>query len=140
MPDVVHDLREAATGAFSRTPVVFAYLFGSHATGRTYPWSDVDIAVMMGPDWDGEVVETMLDLAGRIEAAARVGNVDVLILNRAPLRLQGRVLREGKKVYSCDEPARVAWASRTFREWADFEYHAAEIDRAYLKAIAEGRR
>jgi uncharacterized protein len=139
MTQLLDKLREATATAFGDTPVIFAYLFGSQATGRTHRWSDVDIAVCMEPEWNGDRLETMLDLAGRLEDSARVGKVEVLVLNGAPLRLQGRVIREGKIIYSRDEPGRVAWESRTFREFVDFEYHGRQMDLEYLRAISEGK-
>jgi uncharacterized protein len=139
MPQLLDQLREATPTAFGDTPVIFAYLFGSQATGRTHRWSDVDIAVCMEPGWDRDRLEAMLDLARRLEDSARVGNVEVLVLNGAPLRLQGRVIREGKVIYSRNEPGRVAWESRTFREFVDFEYHGRQMDLEHLRVIAEGK-
>src|SRR5919106_662417 len=42
---VFRRLREAASQAFEGEPVIFAYLFGSQATGKTHARSDVDVAV-----------------------------------------------------------------------------------------------
>jgi predicted nucleotidyltransferase len=42
-------LREAAELVFDQSPVCFAYLFGSAATGRDRPDSDIDVAVYLDP-------------------------------------------------------------------------------------------
>ena len=137
--DVVERLRDGAAGVFEGTPVAFAYLFGSHATGRPHPRSDVDVAV-----WVDEVpAERFLDLSLRLavalERACGVGPIEALVvLNEAPITLAGRILAERQVIYSRDEPARVRFESRTFRMFCDFERHADPLRRLRLAAIAQG--
>ncbi len=134
-------LRRAAAEAFDDTPVVFAYVFGSVAEGRSRPNSDLDIAVYLAPPFDPDrTLDHTLDLGGRFATASGIGDVDLLILNAAPLRLQGRVLRQRIVIYSRDEPARVRYESLTFRVSGDFEIHAAALDQELLRATAKGRR
>jgi uncharacterized protein len=71
---------------------------------------------------------------------ARVGNVEVLILNDAPLPIRGRVIRDGKVLYSRDDAARVLYQSKTLREFFDFEIHSRPLDEKFLRDIAAGRR
>lgn len=70
-----------------------------------------------------------------LRAAARV-----TVLDGAPVRFLGRVLRDRVVVYSKDEPARVEFASRVGRMADDVEVWAAPMDRELLAAIAAGRR
>ncbi|HWB71136.1 MAG TPA: nucleotidyltransferase domain-containing protein [Egibacteraceae bacterium] len=141
MDPVVQQLRDAAAAALSDAPVRFLYLFGSAATGRARPDSDVDIAVYLDPSLPRErYLDVSLDLAHRLETATRLGPVDVLALNDAPLPLAGRVLRERVVVYSRDEPLRVRFESLKLREFLDFQIHAQPLDLALLRAMAEGRR
>ncbi|HXF57804.1 MAG TPA: nucleotidyltransferase domain-containing protein [Actinomycetota bacterium] len=142
MPEsVLERLRRTALGVFEGTAVVFAYLFGSHATGRARPDSDVDVAVYLDhePDPD-EALRISFDLANRLEAACRLGPVEVVVMNGAPLPLLGRILRERAVLWSRDEPTRVEFESLTFREFQGFDFHARELTRARLRDIAEGRR
>lgn len=140
--DVLERLRTGAPRAFAGTPVRFAYLYGSQATGTARPDSDVDVAVLLDDAVPPEQRLTVaLGLADALERETGVRPLDaVLVLNDARLRLRGRVVQEGKVVYSRDEPARVAYESRTFREYADFEPSARELDAELLRAIAKGRR
>jgi predicted nucleotidyltransferase len=134
-------LREAAERAFRATPVLFAYLFGSQVTGRTHAWSDVDAAVYLeSTDGEHPSLDLTLDLIGRFEMAARLGNVDLVVLNAAPLRLVGRIIQQRMVLYSRDEPARVRFESLKLREFFDFEIHAQELDRKFLEDFAQGRR
>lgn len=140
MSDVYEQLKDAAPTVLEGTAVVFAYLFGSHATGRDRDYSDVDIAVYL----DSTVVsdsylDASLDLARRLESSG-VGNIQVLVLNDAPLRIRGSATRERKLIYSRDEPARVRFESETLREFFDFEIHARPLAEKFLQDTAEGRR
>jgi hypothetical protein len=134
-------LRVAAKRAFKDSSVVFAYLFGSTATGRARPGSDLDIAVHVDSTIASErYLDLSLELAGRLSTELGVGNVDVLVLNEAPLPVLGRAIQQRVVIYSRDEPSRVRFESRAFREFFDFQIHARPLDEKLLRDMAEGRR
>lgn len=140
-PELRTRLRTAAVEAFSSSGVAFAYLFGSMAEGRAGARSDCDIAVYLESiPCPAETLDLTLALGNRFAAASCIRNVDLVILNVAPLRLRGRIIRQRVVLYSRDELARVAYESLTMREWTDFEMHAQRLDRAFLQAVADGRR
>lgn len=130
-------LRAGAMAAFEGTPVRFGYLFGSQARGDAGARSDVDVAVHLG----GSPADlgVRLDLVRRLARATGV-EAEVVVLDEAPLRLVERVLRDGRLVYSADEPARVTYESTMRRVCADFAIHADRLDRALIAATAQGRR
>ena len=109
--------------------VCFAYLFGSVAQGQARPGSDVDIAVLTRPRG------TLLDdarLQDELAAALEGEDVDLLVLDDAPLWLRYRVVA-GEVVFSRDERCRIAFRERTEKEFLDFRpYHDS-----YLKAIRD---
>lgn len=140
--EVLQRLRDRAAEVFDGAPVLFAYLYGSQATGRTHPRSDVDVAVYLD---ESTVPERRLDLslrlAGDLERVCRVTPVEaLLVLNEARIELAGRVLGERVVIYSRDEPTRVRYESLTLRMFHDFEQHARPLRRARLAAIARGAR
>lgn len=132
-------LRQAAREAFSGTSVRFAYLFGSHATGRDGPLSDVDVAVWCEPR-PADPLEERIDLALAFERAAGRGPVDLVLLQDARPALLRRILRERVILWSCDEPLRVRTESLGRRMAHDFAIHSDRLDRELLEAIAQGRR
>lgn len=141
MEDVAALLRARAPGVFDAAPVAFAYLFGSQATGRAGPRSDVDVALYLDPEPPaGRALDVTLDLAGALERAVGVGPVEVVVLQTTPLRLLGRILRERVVVHSRDEPLRVRFESEATRRFLDFDLHARRLDAELLRATAEGRR
>ena len=134
-------LHDSADRAFTGSPVLFAYLFGSVAAGRNRRGSDIDVAVYLEPSVSPDrFLDFRLSLVGRLAAASGLGDIDLLILNEAPLPVLGRAIQERAVFYSRDEPARVRFESRGLREFFDFEIHARPLDRQFLQDIAEGRR
>jgi predicted nucleotidyltransferase len=134
-------LRDAAARAFDEQPVLFAYLFGSAATGQNRPGSDVDVAVYVEDAVAHDrYFDLRLVLPGRLASAARVGEVDVLVLNESPLPVRGRAVRDGIVIYSRDEPTRVRYEGRTLKEFFDYEIHGRPLDEQFLRDTAEGRR
>lgn len=139
--DVLDRLRTAAPEVLAGEPVVVAYLFGSQARGTAQTDSDVDIAVLLRPDAPrASYLDAQLRIAQNFSDATHLGNIEVVVLNDAPLPLRGRVVHDRRVVYCTDEPARVEYESLTFREFVDFQVHAEQMDREILARHAQGRR
>ena len=99
----------------------FAFLFGSRAGGRAHEGSDTDVAAWWGSDPPAPWKLPLPD------------DVDLLVLDAAPLELAGRVAMHGVLLFDDDPAARVAWQADTRviyldelpayrerqREWAD---------------------
>ena len=132
-------LRTAAADVLPDFPVVFAYLYGSRTGDRGRPDSDVDVGIALGQTVD-DPDRIASRVADALTAHSRVGGLEVTVLDGAPIRFLGRVLRSRVVLYSRDEPARVEFESRVGRMADDVEVWAAPLDRELLAAIAEGRR
>ncbi|GBE35784.1 nucleotidyltransferase domain protein [bacterium BMS3Bbin06] len=102
--------------------IASAYLFGSQASGRTGPMSDVDVALLLKkPHPEGrELIHQMDYLGYRLEEIYRK-EVDIVELNRQPLIFRHNVLRTGKLVYDADPPFRVRFEMRVITSFCDFE-------------------
>jgi predicted nucleotidyltransferase len=83
--------------------IICAYLYGSIARGEAHARSDVDVAVLYADDPPPTLEGLGFDLSDTLER--HLGKpVDVVVLNRAPVDLIHRVLRDG--VLLCDnQPA-----------------------------------
>jgi predicted nucleotidyltransferase len=115
--------------------VAFAYLFGSRATERHHAGSDADIAIKVGHPL-GLLEEAAL--ADRLAMVLQVPAVDLVDLDRASLRLKGRILQEGRILFSKDERARVAFEVRTRSEYFDF-LPTLDLHRSrFLRRVAAG--
>jgi predicted nucleotidyltransferase len=137
--ELVDALRVAARAELPSLPVIFAYLYGSQIGRRSRPDSDVDIGIAIDPAC-GDPERVASRVADALIAHAGVGGIEVTVLDGAPVRVLGRVLRHRVVLYSRDEPARVEFESRVGRMADDVEVWAAPMDRELLAAIAAGRR
>ena len=113
-----------------------AYLFGSHARATASARSDIDLGVALGRS---SSLDEVLDLHRRIHAATAL-EVDLVVLDEAPLRLLHRVLLKGVNVYSADEVRRVQFECRARKLAGDFAIHAEWMDREMPAAISRGDR
>ena len=126
-PEIRQVLRDAG--------VVVAWVFGSRATGRATPSSDIDVAVCAE---DGRAMG-LLELS-RLERALDTlleGPADVTDFGTAPLELRARIVTEGRVLCSDDEPLRVRLTVDTQSRWEDLRPALREMDRAYLAAVAD---
>jgi predicted nucleotidyltransferase len=101
----------------SRKDVLFSYLFGSAASGKIHPMSDLDIAVYLEGDPSSEA---RLELLGSLIDAVKMDEIDLVVLNTAPLPLKARIIRS-RRVLSDRAPfVRHAFESATMRAYLDF--------------------
>lgn len=101
--------------------VRFAYLFGSRARGDATATSDVDIAVHLTSEADP--LETPPALAGLASVVLGTDDVDLVILDRAPISLRHRIVRDRRVIVDRCPAFRIAFESRTLREGWDFARH-----------------
>ena len=111
--------------AASCTNVRFAYLFGSAATGRVTPRSDVDIAIYVAPPAEGHAAR--LSVARAAARHLSTDAIDVVLLNTAPLSVSGRVLGSRRVILDRDPHARHAYESLTLRKFHDFRIREHRI-------------
>lgn len=133
------ELDRATEEVLQDSSVLAAYLFGSRARGDQRPDSDADVAVLLGTG-DSLTVEASLELADRLERRLRLPVDAVVVLDTAPPRLVGRILRDGILLYSRDDRERAVHESRLRRLAHDYEFQADRLDEAILSEIAAGRR
>lgn len=96
-------------------------LFGSHATGRTTPESDVDIAVQTECPEKMADLDYYLDLATELSSCLGKGEIDLVFLNGADPLLKSEVGQHGKVLFE-KEDAFADFAVRTMKEFDDAQH------------------
>ncbi|GAB4550337.1 MAG: hypothetical protein Kow0063_44940 [Anaerolineae bacterium] len=119
-------------------PVRLAYLYGSVATGRTMPFSDVDIALLVDDDLSpAERLNLILRLQLDLADQAGISKADVRIINDAPLVFRGRVVTDGLLVYARDEQERVEFETTTRMRYFDYQPVHKRLQDAFFADLRE---
>ena len=113
-------LREFLTANAERKGIAAAYLFGSVARGTARPGSDVDVGILYSEEPPRTLKGLGFDLEGDLEDLLELP-VQVVVLNRAPVDLVMRVLRDGKLLVNRDRSKRVRFEVRARNEFWDLE-------------------
>lgn len=94
--------------------IIIAYVFGSTAKEKEHPFSDIDVAILLK--------EPSLDKTMRIHSrlTEMLGErVDTLLLNFAPPILKYQVVKNGLRVLSKNEDARISFEAKALSEGLD---------------------
>jgi len=136
----IEEYKQQLDQLFVAHGVVLAYLFGSQAEGKAGPLSDVDIAVLLGPQVPRDRwFDTQLDLIGELTSLFHRNDVDVVILNQATPVLAYEVVRSGQVLYEAEPGTRVDYEVAALRRYADTEPLRQLQDRRLLERVEEYR-
>jgi hypothetical protein len=119
---LIHDLSAALA---DERGVAAAYLFGSHARDEARHDSDIDLAVLFGQDPPKVLVGVVSALHGRLEESLGQ-EIDLVVMNDAPVDLVHRILRDGVLVNERDPDRRVAFEVKARNEYFDLKPYLDE--------------
>lgn len=102
---------------------IFAYLFGSLVKNKKKPLSDVDLGVYV------KYIKKVdyLSFYEKISNILRTDEIDLFVLNTAPISLTGRILQKRKILIDKNPFLRHRYESRILREFFDFSIKEREI-------------
>lgn len=103
--------------------IVFAYLFGGLLRDRRNPLSDVDLALYL----KNMKRLDLLTLFGKASQVLGTDEIDLVILNSAPISLAGRILQRREVLIDKDPFLRHRYESRILREFFDFTLKERDI-------------
>jgi hypothetical protein len=133
---ITNSLVEIAPHIFCSGPVLFAYLYGSYATGNVHPFSDVDVGVYIDDVSDINYLELELSLSLEIDAKIGSGiRAEVRIINNLPLVITGNIITEGSLIYSINENVRVDFETSVRKAYFDFLPVIKTYQNTYIDSI-----
>lgn len=104
----------------------FAFLHGSQVHGTAGPDSDLDVAAWFGDTDDGvDPLDVIVDLPT---------DVDLVVLDRAPLEIAGRIALHGELLFDDDPPARVSWQATTRKIYLDEQPRTRQARDDFVRA------
>jgi len=121
---------------FSRYPEVQAvYLYGSHASGRTHPQSDIDLAIY--PD-DPELKNQKLDILADLVRAG-FENVHLAFVGpKSDPVFAFEVIHQNRIIHATDHFQRGTVYSRIVRQYFDFLPFLEVQRKAYKERVLHG--
>ena len=122
--------------------IVAAYLFGSYAHDKVDPLSDVDIALLSDPPYNRKInFEQWGNYHEEVVRSLKTEEVDLIILNEAPLRIQYGILANKELIYNRDNDKRVDFEVMVYSHYFDFKHLLDEYyDSLFLRIKNESQK
>ncbi|MDO9536451.1 MAG: nucleotidyltransferase domain-containing protein [Bacillota bacterium] len=121
------NLNQLITFLESDSDILLAYLFGSQANEVTGPLSDIDIALLLRTVAKKDLFSKRLSLLSEFTKIFARDDIDLVILNKAPIVLKYNILKDCKPLYIHDQELHYGCIQKTISEYLDFkpviEYH-----------------
>lgn len=138
LQQVLDRLRAALPAALAGHDVVAAYAYGSLVRRKMTPFSDIDVALVLGESPDSyERLMVELSVQEALEQATGLSPVDVRVINEAPLDARGRIIQDGTLLYERDRRSRVAFEVELRKRYFDFAPVAHRLREAFLDRVQE---
>ena len=121
----------------NKKEVIAVYLFGSHATRKDRPFSDVDVGILFN-----EIDRAVL--AGkRNEYFVELGrllrkDIHPVILNSASEELLRQIFSKGKCILINDEKKHAQYKMVMFVKIAEFAYYKSQMQAGLIRKVMEG--
>jgi len=118
------------------THVVALYAFGSLATGDLKPLSDLDFGILVSSKLGKQKrFDKHLDLIGKFNEVLRTDEVDLVMMNDAPMRFSHNIIKSGKLLYCSNKTELSDFIEKTIKLYLDFRFFRDAFDDTFLKGI-----
>lgn len=143
MEDLEHSrLDRAVLDAVAEIPgIETLVLFGSRATGRARPDSDLDIAVLPTEAVDSPKARHRLQIAVIVALAhlAPDDRVDVVLVDEAPVVLRQRIMEHGRVLRGAESKRWRELRRETMWEYGDNEYYRRLYREKQAERLLKGK-
>ncbi len=118
--------------------LMLIYSFGSRATDTDTPLSDVDIAILVDGLGNRDFKALSLNLIFKFSQLFDSDKIDLLILNKASLAIQFKVISEGKILYQRKLEIRTDFEEKVIKLYLDFKKFEVEYYKVMYNQILKG--
>ncbi|EEG77886.1 type VII toxin-antitoxin system MntA family adenylyltransferase antitoxin [Dethiobacter alkaliphilus] len=119
----------------NRAEIAAAFLFGSYGTQYQTPLSDVDIAILYIPGTPVDI-KNQLEIMSDLADITGEEDINVVVLNKAPLTVQFEVLKTGKILVK-KELYLEDFHEYVCKRYADFKIDLDQFNADYDSALRE---
>ena len=121
----------------SRDDIATVFLFGSHATGKDRPNSDVDIAILF-QSMPRELMRDLIDILMVDLSRLLKKDIHPVILNHAGEELLAQVFKKGKCIIVNDRRKLAVFRMAAFAKIFDFAYYRGVMQAGLIKSVMRG--
>ena len=123
------------TGVFKKNNVVFAYLFGSRATGNIIQNSDFDFAIMLPEKMSlTKRFDTRCKIISELTKILKDEKIETVVLNDTKsILFKFTIVKEGILIYEASHSIRVLFELKIANEFYDFSPFIEEYNKVYLE-------
>lgn len=108
---------------FKNQPVELVYLFGSQATKKITPLSDIDFAVLFADNLtDQERFALKIKMLGDLSQILKTDKIDLVDLKTAPPFLQFEAIKKRSEIFVRSENTRIDFETKVLFDFFDRQY------------------
>jgi predicted nucleotidyltransferase len=116
--------------------IIFCYIFGSYATGKIKPLSDIDFAFYFKENID--FFEKKLEILSVIEETLKTDEVDIVVLNDIPPSFFKEIYNKKIVFIDKDKNKRFEFEIKKLREFFETEKLRELSEKSLIKRIKSG--
>lgn len=137
LPDNVLDGMTAITEIVPEVDdVMVLYSFGSAANNELNPLSDLDFGILLSLELNkDERFKKHLDLIGKFNDVFNTDEIDLVLMNDAPVRFNYNIIKTGKLLFVRDKLMLADFQEHIIKKYLDFKYYRDDFDSGFLKGI-----
>jgi len=118
------------------TDVQLAYLFGSSATGKVNPLSDIDIAVQIRDSISvKDKLELQLHLLSELTSIFNTDKIDLIIMNDVSISLNYEIIKYNYPVYIKNKEDKVDFEHKILSMYLDRRYYEKRAANEFLNKV-----
>lgn len=134
--DVTTKVGEIIQIVAADSDVTALYAFGGLAAGVLKPLSDLDFGVLLDNRLDNKQrFDKHIELIGVFNDTFRTDEIDLIIMNDAPIRMVFQILKTGKMLDCRDTGALIDFRDRLVKDYLDFKCMRDAFDAVFLEGI-----
>ena len=116
--------------------IVALYAFGSLTAGDLKPLSDLDFGTLISGKLDKQKrFDKHLDLIGKFNEVLKTDEVDLVMMNDAPMRFSHHIIKSGKLIHCTNKIELIDFIEKTIKLYLDFRFFRDTFDDTFLKGI-----
>lgn len=109
---------------FKNKPVRLVYLMGSQASGRTKPYSDVDLAVLFDQNLSSKQrFDVRIQLLSELSKFLGTDQIDLIDLQNTSPVFAYEAIKSRKELYVEDEDTRISFETKALANYFDQKYY-----------------